>query len=167
MEIREAMRHDFAATRHLVRAAFHDNEPEETAAFLDALRDEGCVLGEWLAEDASGLLAHIVFSRVWVEADCGARLDAAMLTPLAVRRDRQRSGVGTKLMLAALGALEAKGEDLFLVLGHPNFYPRGGFDSLRAQGIENPWGNRPAFMARCKTATTGKLILPKAIAAAH
>jgi predicted N-acetyltransferase YhbS len=88
LRFREASAADCAPTRALVREAFRDNDPEGTAAFLDALRHDGCILGEWLAEDATGLLAHIVFSRVWVEQQGGDRVHAAMLTPLAVRPDR-------------------------------------------------------------------------------
>lgn len=68
IRFREASAADCAPARALVREAFRDNDPEGTAAFLDALRHDGCILGEWLAEDATGPLAHIVFSRVWVRA---------------------------------------------------------------------------------------------------
>jgi putative acetyltransferase len=82
VRIRAAERSDHASTRRLVEAAFR---PENVAAFLDALRAGGCILGEWLAEDSSGPVGHIVFSRVWLEHDGGKRTQAAMLTPLAVR----------------------------------------------------------------------------------
>jgi putative acetyltransferase len=85
VEFRIAKRHDRASTRQVVDDAFR---PEDVVTFLDALRADGCILGEWLAEDSSGAIGHIVFSRVWVEQQRGARLAAAMLTPLAVRPDR-------------------------------------------------------------------------------
>src|SRR5262245_58455641 len=88
---------DQAATRKVVDDAFRAKGAENTAAFLDALRADGCILGEWLAEDASGPVGHIVFSRVWLEQRNRDRLSAAMLTPLAVRPDRQRAGIGTRL----------------------------------------------------------------------
>lgn len=165
--IRRAGSSDFDATRDLVRAAFNDNEPDETVLFLDALRMDQCILGEWLAEDGTGLLAHIVFSRVWIDADAGSRLPAAMLTPLAVRPGRQRRGIGTRIMTVSLECLEASGEDVFLVLGHPTYYPRAGFDRERARRIASPWGDTPAFMARCATSLSGRLVLAKPIADAH
>jgi predicted N-acetyltransferase YhbS len=78
---------DYSATQEVVVEAF-EADGEVTAAYLDARRADGCVLGEWLAEDLRGLIAHIVFSRVWVERPDGSRHEAAMLTPLAVRRGR-------------------------------------------------------------------------------
>ena len=164
---RKALLADYPATRKLVYEVFKDQEPEETVAFLDALRDDGCILGEWHAEDASGAIAHIVFSRVWVEQKDGSRITGAMLTPLAVRPDRQRAGLGSTLMEVALEALEAAGETLFFVLGYPGYYPRAGFRFALAASVQSPWDKEPAFMARGSTVPAGKLILPKSIAEAH
>ena len=54
---------DHASTRILVHDAF---TPEDVVSFLDALRADGCILGEWVAENESGIVGHIVFSRVWL-----------------------------------------------------------------------------------------------------
>ncbi|MGI9493303.1 MAG: GNAT family N-acetyltransferase [Geminicoccaceae bacterium] len=165
MEIRfRAVEHyDLRPTRDLVDQAF---KPEDVAAFLDGLRSDGCILGEWLAEDVSGLVGHIVFSRVWVEGKDGERVKAAMLTPLAVRPDRQRSGIGQRLMAFALQALEEGGETLFFVLGHPEYYPKAGFRAELAADVESPWTGNPAFMARGQGPLRGRLILPAVIEAA-
>jgi putative acetyltransferase len=167
IRFREATNADQQTTRALVRAAFRDHEPEETATFLDALRADACILFEGLAEDDSGVLAHIVFSRVWVEEENGNRIEAAMLTPLAVHPDRQREGLGTNLMKFSLNALERRGESLFFVLGHPSYYPRVGFRSDLSAAVESPWSGKPSFMVRGAIVPTGKLLLPKSIADAH
>ena len=164
IKFRPVERHDHASTRKLVDNAF---KPEDVVTFLDALRADGCILGEWIAEDRSGPVGHIVFSRVWVEQPNGDRLDAAMLTPLAVRSDRQRSGIGTRLMNYALEALEARGENLFFVLGHPEYYPRAGFRADAAEKVANPWSGNPAFMARAEFTLEGRLVMPSVIAEAH
>jgi len=49
------------------------------------------------------------------------------LGPLAVRPDRQRSGVGSALVHAVLGAGDALGEPLVALLGDPGYYDRFGF----------------------------------------
>jgi putative acetyltransferase len=164
IELRAVEHKDLASTRKLVDDAF---KPEDVVTFLDSLRADGCILGEWLAEDASGPLGHIVFSRAWVELPDGERVQAAMLTPLAVRPDRQRVGVGTKLMDFALKTLEARGETLFFVLGHPAYYPRAGFCSVAASRVASRWSGRPSFMARGVFVPEGRLVLPAAIADAH
>jgi predicted N-acetyltransferase YhbS len=95
VELRAVERQDLASTRKLVDDAFR---PADAVTFLDSLRADGCILVEWLAEDSSGPLGHIVFSRAWVEPPNGERAKAAMLTPLAVCPDRQRVGIGSRLM---------------------------------------------------------------------
>jgi putative acetyltransferase len=165
--IRKARNSDYAATRKLVEDAF-GTEGIETAEFLDALRADTCILGEWLAEDWTGAIGHIVFSRVWLECcDDLSRQNATMLTPLAVRPDRQRVGIGMQLMNFALEELEAQGETLFFVLGHPSYYPRAGFRAVSENEVESPWPGEPAFMIRTPAARLGRLILPSVIADAH
>lgn len=164
IELRAVEHRDLASTRKLVDDAFR---PEDVVTFLDALRADGCILGEWLAEDLSGPLGHIVFSRAFVELPKGERAKAAMLTPLAVRPDRQRVGIGTRLMGFALKALEARGEGLFFVLGHPEYYPRVGFCSAAASRVASRWSGKPAFMARGVFVPEGRLVLPAVIADAH
>jgi putative acetyltransferase len=161
---RLAGHHDYASTREVVDAAFR---PEDVATFLDALRADGCILGEWLAEDSSGPVGLIVFSRVWVEQPNGDRLAGAILTPLAVRPDRQRLGIGGRLMDHALKSLEARGEALFFVLGHPGYYPRAGFRSALAETVTSQWSGNPAFMAKGMFVPKGRLVLPSVIADAH
>lgn len=164
LTIRRACAQDHAATWALVDAAFL---PEDVTTFLDDLRTDGCILGEWLVENRSTIIGHIVFSRVWVEGFDGTRRDAAMLTPLAVAPDCQRTGIGTKLMAHALAELEARGEELFVVLGHPEYYPRAGFRAVSNADVASPWPDDPAFMIRGKLKARGTLAMPKVIADAH
>ena len=167
LEIRKIGVGDLEPTCDLVRLAFADNEPEETVAFLTALRADTCLLGEWIAEDASGLVGHVAYSRIHVSLPDGQQIRAVMLTPLAVHPDRQGQGVGAALVEDSLGSLEASGEDLFLVLGHPAYYPRFGFSAATAAGIISPWTDSPGFMARGAGVVTGTLVLPRSIAEAH
>jgi len=155
---------DYGPTRQVVDEAF---APEDVVTFLDALRADGCILLELLAEDSSGIVAHIAFSRVWLEYSSGERTMAAMLTPLAVRPDRQRAGIGLRLMTLALRELEGNGETLFFVLGHPEYYPKAGFRSVSVQEISSQWLGEPAFMARGSFVPGGRLVLPSVIADAH
>jgi putative acetyltransferase len=64
-----------------------------------------------------------------------------MLGPVAVRPDRQRRGIGSALMRAAIGFATARHQPLICLLGHADYYPRFGFEPARAIGIEppHPW----------------------------
>lgn len=163
IRFRVAELQDWATVEPVVAAAF---APEEVVSFLNSLREEGCVIGEWIAESEREILAHVAFSRAYVDDGASLR-PAAFLTPLAVQPRRQRQGIGQRLLLHALGALEGQGEDLFFVLGHPTYYPKIGFQAELARDVECRWRGRSSFMARCQTAPSGRLLAPIAIATAH
>jgi putative acetyltransferase len=164
LQFRAVERGDHAITREIVDAAF---APEDVAGFLDALRAAECIIGEWLAEDESGVVGHIAFSRAHLEASDGERRPAAFLTPLGVRPDRQKQGVGLALLRHGLEKLEQRGEDLFFVIGHPTYYPKAGFRTVAFDEVASPWTGSPAFMMRCAFAPRGRLIAPPVIRDAH
>jgi predicted N-acetyltransferase YhbS len=61
-----------------------------------------------VAEDSSGVIAHVMLSLVGVAG--GSRTRILNLTPMSVRPDRQRIGVGARLIRDALGCAEEAGE---------------------------------------------------------
>ena len=64
--------------------------------------------------------------------------DVLILTPMAVRPDRQRAGVGKQVVRAAIAAADARGEPVLLVEGVPSYYPQFGFRSASELGFERP-----------------------------
>jgi putative acetyltransferase len=87
-----------------------------------------------VAENDDGeITGHVVCSRGHVD---GA--PALGLGPLSVRPDRQRHGVGSALMHAVLGAVDALGEPLVALLGDPGYYERFGFRLSSEYGIAPP-----------------------------
>ena len=61
-----------------------------------------------------------------------------MLAPVAVRTEYQRNGVGQKLILNAMDSVQAKGVDLIVTYGDPNYYSKVGFQSLSEQNVPAP-----------------------------
>jgi putative acetyltransferase len=53
--------------------------------------------------------------------------------------DRQRAGIGSRLVREATERGRATGYPLIVVLGHPEYYPRFGFEPAAARGIVAPW----------------------------
>jgi putative acetyltransferase len=94
------------------------------------------------------VIAHIMLTNATLHGDEVRR--ALALGPLAVRPSRQRSGVGTALMEAALARAEERGDALVVLLGHPTYYPRFGFEPASRLGIEPPSPDLrgDAFMAK-------------------
>lgn len=128
----------------VVAAAFDDEGVAALAAEIRA--SDGYVPDlAFVAEDAGRVVGFTMLSRVALED--GRPL--LCLTPMAVRPDRQRQGVGAALVRTALAAAEQRGEPLVLVEGVPAYYPRFGFRSATALGLERPDDRIPdaAWMA--------------------
>ena len=133
----------------MVRAAFAGH-PEDVAAFVERIRASEHFVPELalIAEDDSGLIAHVMLSFVGVEG--GLRPRILNLTPMSVRPDRQRRGVGSRLIRDALGRAQEAGEPAVMVEGIAAYYPRFGFERASALGFISPHPKIPdeAFMVK-------------------
>ena len=121
---------DVSAIREVNLAAF---PTAEEAELVEALR----VSDAWIeglsivTENPEGtVVGHALLTRCHVD---GA--PALALAPCAVQPHVQRSGAGSAAIRAALEAARAKGENLVVVLGHAEYYPRFGFTPASAVGI--------------------------------
>src|SRR6476661_6346575 len=125
---------DHAAIAEVVRAAFV-RHPDEVALFVERIRESEQFIPELalVAEDSSGVIAHVMLS--WVGIEGGSRSRILNLTPMSVRPDRQRVGVGTRLIWDALGRAEEAGEAAVMVEGIVAYYPRFGFEPAIALGF--------------------------------
>jgi putative acetyltransferase len=116
----------------LIDAAFGDTE---TSEFTAQIRASAGYVPEltFVADDDGQLVGFTMLSYVVA----GAR-DILVLTPMAVRPDRQRVGVGKQVVRAAIAAADARGEPVVLVEGVPSYYPQFGFRSASELGFERP-----------------------------
>src|SRR5262249_31321273 len=90
-----------------------------------------------VAEDQSGILGHILFSRLEVR-DAGRPLTGFVaLAPLAVLPERQGRGIGSRLVRGGLEACRQRGERVVVVLGDPAYYGRFGFRGELAARLES------------------------------
>jgi putative acetyltransferase len=119
------------------------------ATLVDQLRaDAGWIPELSLVADDGGVIGHVVCTRATV-----AGRAALGLGPLSVDPPHQGRGVGSALMHAVLGAADALGEPLVVLLGNPAYYRRFAFVRADGLGIDPPvpeWG--PYFQARPLTA---------------
>jgi putative acetyltransferase len=147
--IRTEREEDHLAIAEVVRGAFVKH-PDEVADFVERIRASKQFIPEFalVAEDSSGVIAHVMLS--WVGVEDGARERILNLTPMSVRPDRQRAGVGTQLIRDALGRAEASGEPAVMVEGIPAYYPRFGFERASTLGFVAPHPKIPdeAFMLK-------------------
>ncbi|MFE5714201.1 GNAT family N-acetyltransferase [Streptomyces sp. NPDC056501] len=135
--VREETAEDAAAVWRVVSTAFGSvDTPSATEADLvDNLRQDA---DAWLpglsyvAEAPDGTIAaHALITRCRVGGE-----PAAALAPVSVAPEYQRTGAGQAVVRAVLDAARLRGEPLVLVLGHPEYYPRFGFERASAYGIK-------------------------------
>jgi putative acetyltransferase len=161
---------DHAAIAEVVRAAFV-RHPDEVASFVERIRASEQFIPELalVAEDSSGVIAHVMLS--WVGVEGGSRPRILNLTPMSVRPDRQRIGVGARLIRDALARAGEAGEPAVIVEGIPAYYPRFGFERASVLGFIPPHPNIPAdaFMVKrlpgYRRDLAGRIVYPAAFEA--
>lgn len=134
---------DHAEVRRVNELAF--SRPAE-ADLVDALRAAGAATLSLVAVHEGRVVGHILFSPVTV-ASPGTDFAAVGLAPMAVLPELQKQGVGSLLVRAGLDELRRAGHEIVVVLGHPGYYPRFGFERSDSHGIR--WEHeapREAFM---------------------
>lgn len=150
--IREVTAAAFRGVPHSAPAREPGGDPGEAALVSDLRQD-----ASWLphlslvAVDDEGVFGHVVATRAHVGSE-----PALGLGPLSVVPNRQRTGVGSALVHAVLGAADALDEILVALLGDPRYYGRFGFRPSDTVGITAPdplWG--AAFQVRTLTRYDG------------
>ena len=131
IEIREEQTGDADAIRRVVTEAF--GQPQE-AQLVEALRNNCSDLLSLVAVDGQDIVGHILFSPAFL-----GDVQGMGLAPMAVSPARQRDGIGSELVRAGLAKLEAQGCPFVIVLGHPDYYPRFGFERASARGVRCEW----------------------------
>jgi putative acetyltransferase len=84
------------------------------------------------------VVGHILFSRITIQSKTGS-FPALALAPMAVHPKFQNQGIGSKLVRQGLERCRNQGHKIVVVVGHPQYYPRFGFSSARAKGLEAPF----------------------------
>ena len=133
--IRPATPEDTAAIAEVTRAAF--------AGKLKALRIVAEIEPEisLVAEEDGSIVGHTMLSRMRMGDE-----RPLQLSPLSVAPSQKRRGIGSALVVEALRLADAAGERVVLLLGHPDYYRRFGFEPATPYGILAPHDYGPAWM---------------------
>ncbi len=135
VQVRRERAGDEAAIAHVNEAAFGQ---VDEARIVDAVRRAGHSAISLVAVDDAAIVGHILFTPVVLEPPEAA--PAIMgLGPMAVLPERQRRGVGSRLVESGLRECARAGCQAVVVIGHPGFYPRFGFRPARAYGLRSEY----------------------------
>lgn len=88
------------------------------------------------AHEGPTLLGAIVFSRLRYDQD---RRTVFVLAPVAVRTDRQGTGIGQQLLTYGLEELRSRGVDTAVTYGDPTYYSKVGFRQISPDVAQAPF----------------------------
>jgi putative acetyltransferase len=145
--IREERQSDIGDVRKLNEKAFsqaYGSAPE--ADLVDRLRLNVPGILSLVAVKGDQIVGHIMFSTVRIEGR--TIIEGMGLAPMAVLPELQHQGIGSRLVRAGIEILKSRGSPFIIVLGHPEYYPRFGFEPASQRGILSQWEGVPdeAFM---------------------
>ena len=163
MLIRPETAADLATIDAIHRAAFRPPEPGAEPIEVGLVRaqraDDGWVPAlSLVAEDPDPAGGGAVIGHVVCTVGAIGDTPALGLGPIGVLPAHQGARVGEGLMHAVLGAADALGHPVVVLLGHLDYYPRFGFVPAVSIGIEPSepaWGDH--FQARPLAAWTPDL----------
>lgn len=159
--IRDERPGDADAIAQVITAAFdgHSHSDGSEPIIVEQLRRDGdlalSLVAESGAESGNGIVGHVGFSPVTIEAARGAWFG---LTPVSVLPAFQNLGIGAALIRTGLERIQANGAAGCVVLGEPGFYQRFGFSGDNA--LVFPGAPNGYFMAFpfAKTAAPAGLV---------
>lgn len=142
VQIRKEQPGDVEAVRRINHRAF---ECDEEADVVDLLRRTCDEYLAFVATVDEKIVGHILFTPATLD---GSPLVGMGLAPMAVDPGFQNRGIGSLLVRRGLEHLKASGCPFVIVLGHPEYYPRFGFELASTHGLACQWEGVPneAFM---------------------
>jgi putative acetyltransferase len=108
------------------------------ADLVDALRAKADPYVSLVAIVDGLIVGHIFFSPVSIESETGV-FNAIGLAPMAVLPEFQNKGIGSRLVDEGLKSCRELGQEVVVVLGHPNYYPRFGFIPAHLKGLRSEY----------------------------
>lgn len=151
--LRQERAEDVAAVHALNASAFGQ---EAEAWIVDAIRAACPDAVSLVAVEEGRIVGHIFFSPVSVSS-LQRSFWGMGLGPMAVHPERQRQGIGSRLVQAGFDMMRELGCPFVVVLGHPEYYPRFGFVPASRYDLTCQWQGVPDEVFMVRILDTSKL----------
>ena len=134
IEIRAEKVEDFERIYDINLKAFGGNTESKLIA---AIRDSNYFIPKLslVAEIDSEIVGHILFSEISIQSQDQIHPILA-LAPMAVLPDYQNRGIGSALVRQGLEEVKRTKYHIIALIGHPEYYPRFGFEPARDHGLK-------------------------------
>lgn len=139
--IRQEQKNDYRKTEEVVKEALLNEEfsDKKEHELVKRIRECDAFIPELsiVAVDKE-IVGHIMLSKITIEQG-GTTIDSLALAPVSIAPSHQKKGIGGKLITAALEKAKELGYGSVVVLGHPEYYPKFGFERASQWNIKAPF----------------------------
>ncbi|MED4782702.1 N-acetyltransferase [Brevibacillus choshinensis] len=142
--IRNERAEDYTTTDQVVKSAFADMEfsdQKEHELVARIRKDSGAFIPELslvAIHQEKEIVGHILLSKIKINQG-NQSTESLALAPVSVLPEYQSKGIGRMLILEALQKAKELGYRSVVVLGHPDYYPKFGFQKASLWGIKAPF----------------------------
>ena len=140
--IRQEQAREHQKVFELIKAAFRNEEySDQSEHFLvERLRKSDTFIPELslVAEREGKVVGHILFTKILIK-NGEERFESLALAPVSVHPEYQGQGIGGELIRAGHTAAIKAGFGSSVLLGHPAYYPRFGYQKCADFGISLPF----------------------------
>lgn len=161
IKVRKETTDDHDAIRMLTVDAFANSEfgHNGEAELIDAIRDTSAKQLSLVACSDRDIVGHILFTPVTIRTS-QHDVHGMGLAPMSVAPQCQKTGIGSLLVANGLERLLSDVCRFVVVLGHPNYYPRFGFQPAEPFEIFHGFSGIPqdVFFIRSISINTMKQI---------
>jgi len=142
--IRQERESDYASTEKVVKTAFASAEQSDGNEhyMVSGIRNYDTFIPELslvVVDKENGQISgHILLSKILI-GDGSKKVESLALAPVSVLPDYQKKGIGKSLIQKALQRAKDLGFQSVIVLGHPEYYPKFGFQKSSLWQIKAPF----------------------------
>ena len=113
------------------------------AQVVDRLRENSPVFFSFVARVEGRVVGHLLFTPAQIVQVDDWTITGLGLAPLAVLPEFQRIGIGSALCREGLNRIQPEAYPFVIVLGHPCYYPRFGFEHASRYDIRCAYEDVP------------------------
>ncbi len=139
LHIRPESSHDWEAIYHIHHSAFGQKDEAE---LVNTLRQSEYYIPELslVAEKEHDIVGHILFTKIHIRnEENDSTSETLALAPVSVLPAYQAKGIGTQLIMKGLEVAPTLGYTSVILLGHPAYYPKFGFEPTSTWNISPPF----------------------------
>ncbi|MFT9847097.1 GNAT family N-acetyltransferase [Aneurinibacillus sp. REN35] len=135
---------DYKTTEKVIKSAFASMEfsDKKEHELVSRIRKTDAFIPQLslvaINRDNKKIVGHILLSKIKIVNDTEI-VESLALAPVSVLPDYQHKGIGRLLILEALQKAKELRYNSVIVLGHPEYYPKFGFNKASLWGIEAPF----------------------------